>query len=372
VPVASLVTPDAPARVRDHERLVVQVWLGTRIILIGAAIAVAIKTGQSLHDVLANWDVLHFVGIARSGYSNPTDVAFFPGLPLLLHLGIKVGIDPVLWGTGLAVVTSGLATWALYRLGGRWAAISWLLAPTSVFTVVPYSESPFCAAAFWAWERATRGKWGAAAIYASAACTLRVSGLFLVGALGVLALAQARRKRSASDLLVSTPWLLLPLGVLFAYAAYLFAKTGSWTAWFTAQSSGWMRGLTLPWECIEHSWASIQPGMYADHPGWVEIFRAEFASMIVGVIVVGVLVWRRRVPEASWVGVQVLAFSLSYWFQSVCRAVLLWFPLWTLIGDAAERRTSLGWRWFWAVSAVAALIVQVVWAVVYYLSMWAS
>jgi hypothetical protein len=29
--------------------------------------------------------------------------------------------------------------------------------------------------------------------------------------------------------------------------------------------------------------------------------------------------------EASWVGVHVVAFSLSYWFFSVNRAALLWF-----------------------------------------------
>ena len=36
--------------------------------------------------------------------------------------------------------------------------------------------------------------------------------------------------------------------------------------------------------------------------------------------------------EASSVGVQVVAFSLSYWFFSVNRATLLWFPLWIMLG----------------------------------------
>ena len=42
---------------------------------------------------------------------------------------------------------------ALYRLGGPLAAVARPFAPTAVFTVVPYTESLFCAAAFWAWER---------------------------------------------------------------------------------------------------------------------------------------------------------------------------------------------------------------------------
>jgi len=373
------------ARLTADARLVVQAWLGTRLVLVITAVAVALATGRGLVEVLANWDVQHFVFIAQHGYAKPTEVAFFPGLPLALRGGMLLGLDPVVAGTILSLVTSALATWALFRLGGRWAAIAWLLAPTSVFTLVPYSESPFCAAAFWAWERATRRRWASASALAAAACTLRVSGLFLVGALFVLAVWQwwgSHGRRAAASpapdavardrLGRSLPWLVPPLLVLAAYATYLYVLTGSWTAWFTAQATGWMRQLTLPWDAVRNSWRSIQPGMYADHPGWVWIFRAEFLSMIVGVVVVAVLLRRRRVPEAAWVGVQVFAFSLSYWFQSVCRAVLLWFPLWTLVGEAVERRRTGAWPWVWAATALVMLAVQVAWAVLFYLGMWAG
>jgi len=403
-------TTPTRARLAADARLVVQAWLGTRLVLVITATAVALVTGRGFVDVLANWDVQHFVFIAQYGYAKPTEVAFFPGLPLVLRGGMLLGLDPVIAGTIVSVVTSALATWALYRLGGRWAAIAWLLAPTSVFTLVPYSESPFCAAAFWAWERATQRKWAAASVLAAAACTLRVSGLFLVGALFVLAVWQwwgsrggrwaaayahpdavgarpdpaapgatasrstARVARAASPdrLSRSLPWLLPPLAVLGAYAIYLYRLTGSWTAWFSAQATGWMRQLTMPWDCVVNSWRAIQPGMYADHPGWVWIFRAEFASIIIGVIVVALLLWRRRVPEASWVGVQVFAFSLSYWFQSVCRALLIWFPLWTLLGGAVERRRTGVWLWIWPIAVFAALCVQIAWAVLFYLGMWAG
>ena len=363
-------------------RLVVQAWLGTRLLLIITAVVVGLMTGRGLLQVMGNWDVEHFVFIAEYGYAKPTEVAFFPGLPLLLRGGMLLGLDPVLAGVLLSLVTSALAAWALYRLGGRWAAIAWLLAPTSVFTLVPYSESPFCAAAFWAWERATQRRWAAASVLAAAASTLRVSGLFLVGALFVLAVWQwwgSRRADPAAGLDPardrlgrSLPWLVPPLLVLAAYATYLYGLTGSWTAWFSAQATGWMRQLTAPWDAVANSWRSIQPGMYADHPGWVWVFRAEFLSMIVGVVVVAVLLRRRRVPEASWVGVQLLAFSLSYWFQSVCRAVLLWFPLWTLVGESVERRRTGAWPWVWGASAVVMLAVQIAWAVLFYLGLWAG
>lgn len=395
--------------------LVAQVFIATRLLLLATALAVTIQTRGKLTDVLGNWDVAHFVAIARNGYAVPTDVAFFPGLPLLLRVGMTFGIGPVEGGVILSIVTSALAVWALYRLGGRWAAIGWLLAPTAVFTLVAYSESPFCAAAFWAWERATKRHWFAAALCAAAACTFRVSGLFLVGALGVLALVQAwasshpdavgagssavgsgegtptaQAAAGASELdegtprpgrdagaagralARSVPWLLLPLAVLATYALYLYRRTGSWTAWFSAQSTGWMRQFTWPWDCLANHWRAIQPGMYLDHPGWVEIFRAELICWLVGIVVVVVALRRRKWAEASWVGVQVLAFSLSYWLQSVCRAILLWFPLWTELGDFIERHRTGGWRVFWAVVVVVALTMEVGWGVLFYLGMWSS
>ncbi len=353
-------------------RVVIQFWLGTRLMLAIIAVAVALATGHSLVSVLGNWDVAHFTAVARNGYAVANDVAFFPGLPLLLRISLTLGLDPVFGGVILSLATSALAVWALYRLGGQWAAVAWLLAPTSVFTFVAYSESPFCAAAFWAWERATKGRWLAASLLAAVACTFRVSGLFLVGALGVLALVQAVQSRRASTAARSLPWLLLPLAVLGAYAVYLYRITGSWTSWFSAQAAGWMREFTSPWESFLHSWASIQPGAYADHPGWVWIFRAEMISMAVGVLVVIGSLLNRKVAEAAWVAVQVLAFSLSYWFQSVCRAVLLWFPLWTGLGSFVEGRTTGAWRLIWVVVGVFAVAVEAVWAILFYLGMWAG
>ena len=61
--------------------------------------------------------------------------------------------------------------------------------------------------------------------------------------------------------------------------------------------------------------------------------------MGVGVVVVGWCLGPRRLwAEASWVAIQVLAFSISYWFLSVNRAILLWFPLWMMIGQLVTWR----------------------------------
>lgn len=431
--------------VRDGGRLVVQTWLFSRLLMVGVALWVGVTTGRSAGDMLASWDVQHYFAIAANGYTGDNDIAFFPGWPLVLRAFSMVGV-PMLWaGVGLALICSALAAAALHRLGGPIAAVVWLLAPTTVFTLVPYTEAPFCAAAFWAWERAKRGHWGAAASLAAIACTLRVSGLFLLGALVILALTDGRRRDRAGgaaspvtgrpgpsigwsgpssgwprpftsrsgapsgwsrvsgslarwfrpaqrslayqpvppvigwrDRVRALAWLLIPALTLFAYMAFLYNLTGDWNAWYRAQSAGWPRGFTWPWVSLQHTLEAAASNAYPAYPEWSWVFRGEIIAMALGVLVTIACLARRRWGEASWVGVQVLAFSCSYWFLSVNRAVLLWFPLFVLIGEAL----SGGWNvspgrrrlriLFTVLGFACAGVLLCFWAWLFFTGRWAS
>ena len=353
-------------------RWVVQAWLGSRGLLALTALVLAVVTGRSFSDLIANWDVQHFLNLARAGYlDDPKEMAFFPGLPSLMRLGGAFGIDPLVAGFGLSVLASAVAAVALYRMGGVWPAVLWLVAPTAVFTFVPYTEALFCAAAFWAWERARKDHWWQASLLAAAACSLRVSGLFLVGALGVMILTTA--SDGVRGRLRRLPWLVLPLLVLGGFATYLHSLTGSWTAWYTAQAQGWPRGLTTPWQSL----LNTLPAAFGDgYPQWAWMFRFEIVSMAVGLAVTVVCLSKRRWAEASWVGVQVLAFSLSYWFFSVNRAVLLWFPLWLLLGEWVQGRLEEPGRVpakpVLALGLVGSITVMIWWAFMFMTGRWAS
>lgn len=429
--------PGSP--VRDGGRLVVQTWLFTRLLLVGTALWVGVTTGRSATDMLANWDVQHYFDIALDGYAAPTDVAFFPGWPLVLRAFHLVGVPLLVAGVGLAVICSALAAAALHRLGGPIAAVVWLLAPTTVFTFVPYTEAPFCAAAFWAWERARARRWGAAATLAAVACTIRVSGLFLLGALVILALTQAGQRLSASapgwvrpaaspaplgvagrvrawfDRLTARPstasawpssggstpppsrplreraraivrdervralaWLTIPALVIVGYMAYLYNLTGDWNAWYHAQASGWPRGFTWPWVALQHTIEAATSKAYPAFPEWSWVFRAELVAMAIGVLVTVLCLRRKRWGEAFWVGIQVLAFSCSYWYLSVNRAVLLWFPLFILIAERLQGGWNVGpaqrrFRILLTIAGFAAASVALCWwAWLFYTGRWAS
>jgi hypothetical protein len=351
------------------------------------ALVLAVLEHRGLGEMVSNWDVRHFERLAVGGYLGAPDgilMAFFPGLPVVLSLGLSLGIPIALTGVIVSLAGSALAAAALLRLGGPWAAVAWLFAPTAVFTTVPYTESLFCAAAFWAWERARAGRWWAAAGLAAAACTLRVSGLFLVGALLVMIITSRADHRAK---LARGARMLLPLTVILVFASYLYLLTGSWTAWYTAQKTGWVRELTWPWQSFLNTIPAIVPGAYADHPWWAAVFRGEMVSMAVGV---GVVAWciaesirarcsgdRALWGEASWVGVQVLAFSLSYWFFSVNRAILLWFPLWIMLGrwvtwQPRAHSTHAAHRVLVGLAFAAEVVLMLWWSWLFFTGHWAS
>ena len=369
-------------------RIVIQAWLASRGMIVGVALVLAVVQGQSITNMVSNWDVQHFSKLAADGYLADPDgtlMAFFPGLPAIFWLFEQLGVPVAITGVVLSLACSALAAAALYRLGGPWAAVAWLFAPTAVFTVVPYTESLFCAAAFWAWERARTDRWLAAAALTAVACTLRVSGLFLIGALLVMIITE---KNPAAAKLRRAALMLIPAAVMMAFGTYLYALTGSWTAWYSAQTTGWVRELTWPWQSFMNTIPATLPGAYANHPWWAAVFRGEMISMAVGV---GVTVWcivvslrARKHPngpdrpmwgEASWVGVQILAFSMSYWFFSVNRATLLWFPLWIMLGRWVVGPTRLSPP-VHRVLVGAAFLVEIVlmlwWSWLFFTGHWAS
>lgn len=367
-----------PGRGVHAMRVVLPAWLLGRGSLIIALVVTMAITGQSLWTSVWHWDTERFFTIAQYGYE-PLDMtyrAFYPGWPIVLAIGNSVGIPLDIWGVLIATLCSLIAALALTRMGGRWAAVGWIFAPTAVFTMMPYSESLFCAFAFWAWQRARADKWWQAAVLAGLACTVRVSGLFLLFGLVIMVLTWSGidwRGRLRRGL-----WLGVTAIMLGAYTVYLYLLTGSWSAWSEAQQKGWPREFTMPWTSILNTLRVVDPGgSYVDQPYLMVVFAFEFLSFVAGVVVVGWCLRRRLWAEAGYMAIQLVAFSTSYWLQSVNRAILVWFPLWIMLAHLALDRpaTARGvvlqrvFRIGWAVVSPALMIL---WAWMYYSGQWAS
>jgi Mannosyltransferase (PIG-V) len=325
-----------------------RLWLLTRVATFLAVAASGwLFVGSEVHRPTpflqrwARWDWEHFQVIAQYGYDGPPGgwrvplEAFFPGLPLAVRLVHVLVGNWTLAGLLISFVAGAVAVVTLAKLAdldnpagtGERAVLLLLLSPCAVFLAAGYTEALFMAFALPAWLAARRGNWMLAGLLGAGASTTRISGVFLGAALVVEFLTARDGRRRWSQL----PWLVLPGVPVLAYFAYLHSRTGDWMAWQHAQERGWYRDFTNPLLTFQHTWNAAFDGSY--EVGWAWMFRAELAAMLLGVALTGWLLLRRRWAESVYVGLQVAAFGTSYWYFSVPRATLLWWPLW--IGLAA-------------------------------------
>ncbi|MEZ0106640.1 hypothetical protein ABH920_000621 [Catenulispora sp. EB89] len=228
------------------------------------------------------------------------------------------------------------------------AALFFTLAPAAVFLAAGYSESLFAAFAFSAWAAARRDRWTSAVVLAAGASTVRVNGLFLAAAIAlefVLAGRARRRWRQA-------PLLVVPALPVAAYVLYLHHDTGDWLAWQHAQAAGWFRTFRNPKYAWDQTWRAAFEASQAGHTAWV--FQLELLAVVVGLGLTALLLLKRRWPEALYVALSLLALGTTTWFMSVPRTMLLWWPLWTMLGAWATRRPAVRTLYICCVAPVMA------------------
>lgn len=383
-----------------RDRQAGSIWLATRlsVLLVSWLAALLFVEGDlrdSFLDRWTQWDVDHFLEIARYGYDgdpaearDPGLPAFFPGFPLLLRAMQPLVPDLRLAALLISLVAGAVAMIALARIAdlpddrrtdrdaepepeqtveqatesvsesvlasvsvservperpgnrrgtaGLWAVAALLFSPMAVFLFAGYSEALFLALALPAWLCARQGRWAGAALCCAVAGSVRITGLFLAVALIVEFLtgphgARVRRWRSA---------LWLPAAFLgpLAYAAYLWSWTGDPRAWQRAQEQGWGRGLVAPWEAFLTTWSAA----FETQNDYTGAFRAELLAAVVGILLLLGLLITRRWAESTYVGLQLAALLTSSFYLSIGRATLLWWPLWIAIGGLAARRPWIG------------------------------
>lgn len=378
----------AAARLTAADRSVLWLYLLTRISLwITAHLArwlfPAHPGTRKAAPVLApfqHWDANHYLHIARDGYfpagTGPwtsgwdNREAFFPGYPFLLRAVHTVVPDWTAAGLLISFVAGAVAVLALARIAraylpedaaGHRTAVLFLLSPCAVFLAAGYTEALFLAFALPAWLAAMRHRWALAAVLTTPATTVRVSGLFLAAAVALLFVLSApagRHWRAAG-------WTLLPALPPAAYSWYLHAHTGDWMAWKHAQERGWYRTFHTPWEAWTNTWHGAFEGTQST--GYAFMFQADLAAMLVGLALVAILLRRRRWPEAVYVALSLWALGTSYWYTSIPRATLLWWPLW--IGLAA---VSLRRPWFTTAYLCVAAPVTTIVALTFLTGRWAG
>jgi Gpi18-like mannosyltransferase len=194
-------------------------------------------------------DAAWYLSIAKHGYSfdplGPSNVAFFPLLPLLIKGVAALTGNVVIAGlvvANLAALGAILALWRWVRAEAGPAAgeraVLWLLVyPFSFFLHSIYAESLFFLLATLALDASARGRRLAAGLWGGLAATTRPMGVLLSPALawGLWSDWRAGRRLQPRDVIA----VFLPAAGLGAYVAYLGVAVGNPLASWTAHVVGW-------------------------------------------------------------------------------------------------------------------------------------
>jgi hypothetical protein len=246
------------ARALAEARAPVLVYLGTRIVLLAIAVAVAAIEHHSLGSAIGHWDGVWYSRLALHGYPShivhgQSVLGFLPLFPALMWLLMQAGISsPVAAGALISGLGGLFATVLVQRLASGWwgeesgrrAAIFFCLFPGSVVFSMAYSEGlviPLAAGCLLALERR---RWLLAGVLAALATATAADAVVLVLVCAVsAALALSRpgfdHRRTRSSL--AAP-LLAACGI-GAVALFLWRWTGTPFATVDAQHSGWQERL---------------------------------------------------------------------------------------------------------------------------------
>ena len=300
---------------------------------------------SSFLELFNRWDAVHFIEVARFGYTSPlTDphaTAFFPLYPLAIRALAAAGMTEVLAGMIVSTAATIVATAYLYKLAeldvgsgaGRRASLYLVLFPTAVFLVAPYSEALFLAGAISAFYYARAGRWLPAAPGAAVAMGARAAGLFLL--FGLLWEFVRQRDFSRSRIREAALCALAGLAPLLAYGAYLARVKGNALYFFIDQMDGWFRKFTDPVTSFREIWELFEgPG---NQTNWNFAWRLEIVAAAVGVFAVAWALQRREWGYAAYMGSFMAALLTSTWYYSVPRMLLSFFPLMIFLASFTRR-----------------------------------
>lgn len=209
----------------------------------------------------ANFDGVHYITIAKTGYAAQFTQVFFPVYPLVIRILASITGDKyyIISGLTISFISFGFALYIFYKLLlmdypkdiAIKTLLSLILFPTSFYFLAVYSESLFILLALLCFWFARRQMWWWAGIVGAIASATRVTGILLLPAL-LVEWYQFMNKASKSPrpkiklslnhvselilIFLKAPVLyLLPLGLVI-YMWYLQINFGDWLYFWHSQS----------------------------------------------------------------------------------------------------------------------------------------
>ena len=317
---------------------------------------------NALWGVWMRWDTLWYMRYARDGLlptDHPEYRAFWPLYPWLMRW-----FAPLFGGNyllaGIVIANAALigALVLFYRLAaaetdegtarrGLWYLV---LFPSAFFFFVAYSESLFLLLTMAAFYAARRKRWVWAAVWTAISATVRVSGAFLLPALGIEYLRQRMEPEGWGVLRQVRWWVQAALGawpfaiavagvVFFPVYTMLFMGGGSLTTTLTFHTDTAVagEGLVFPWGAIAQAVSALLDGQFFV----IQPFDLATTLLFLGLTVAAFL--HLPLTYGVYMTVTMLALTIRSIPQqpliSASRYVLTLFPAFFLLGRVGRR----GW-----------------------------
>lgn len=309
----------------------------------------------------AQWDGGHYYDIAQSGYNQPEDFAFFPLYPILVKItSSAAGFDNLTVG----LLISNLAALAfLYllsnltklRFNQKIAAtttITFLLFPTTFFTVAFYSESVFLLIVAVAFLTLWQKKYLLASVAISLASLTRGVGVFLI-----ISAVYSSLSRINSKILHLVPSVF---GIAL-YMIYLAATTNDPLKFLNVQGL-WQRTITDPVSTVVSYLWSLFTMQARPINDWLDL---GFTLLFLMVLILGA----RKIPSSLWIFsmLAILIPASTGTLTSMPRYLLSSLGVFIIIGQFLEDKPRLKIT-FWTIS----LLLQIMFAVRFVNGYWVA
>lgn len=204
---------------------------------------------------LANWDGGHFLGIAKYGYIEKYQYAFFPLYPLLINIVSNLTRDYLTAALIISITCAFLTIHLLYGLVrldfdkkiAQKVILLLLLFPTSFYLLTVYSESLFLFLTIGTYFFSRKKKLLLAIMFASLASATRLAGLAVAVGLLIEVLTTSGLSRKNWFVVFSFSGFLI-------YCLYLYKTIGD-PFYFLVAEQHWQRNIAIPifgfWETIK-------------------------------------------------------------------------------------------------------------------------
>ncbi len=320
----------------------------------------------------ANFDGVHYLTIAKSGYSAQFTQVFFPLFPILLGLVDKIlfFVNPIINGLLISNFCFLISLLIFSRLLSidyksdhiKWMILFVLIIPTSFYFGGLYTESFFFLFVISSFLAARKKRWWLSGILGALASATRLVGIFLLPALlwewwepNKLKIKNEKLKMTIKNSKISkyyynilhtayyilhTPiFYLVPLG-LVAYMVYLQIAFGDWLYFwhvqpvFGADRSG-SSIILLPqviWRYIK----ILTSIPIAKESFWIPLLElTSTISAIVLLVIAHIRKVRLSYLIFSWLAV--LTPTMTGTFSSMPRYILVAFPIFIALGLIKSR-----------------------------------